>query len=244
MAAPLAVSWKNLGGSKSYEIPALPPVPQPGIYLVKQPLEQASVILGSRGPKRFTPDYVSIDLFNEIFGSSGFGSRLVEKVRTEKGFVYVIYGGITPDLVEGRNVVAFQTKPSTVGEGVDESLGVVKELQDGAFSSSKLSEVKEAIGNSWVFKFEGKGAVLQRIAGQRMLNFPPNYDKTYLPILSGLSQTEVMAAAKKYITPESFVVVVVGNDAVVSEAAEIQDTYKKRYGKQSLSSMLQLACES
>ena len=114
-------SWKGQ--------PVLPPLPEineepkPGIYFVKLPVTQANVIMGQLGVPRLTSDYPSIDAFNEIFGSSGFGlSRLFARIRTELGLAYSVYGGARSGLVRGLNVMMVQTKSESVDVATIESV--------------------------------------------------------------------------------------------------------------------------
>ena len=138
--------WKPRGSM----MPAPPPVevdPTPGIYFISLPFQQASVKLGHLGVPRFTPDYPEIDVFNEIFGASGFGSRLMKRVRTELGLTYGVSGAIVPGLVKGTNYVFLQTKANSVGAAIDESIKVLGQLQSKQPESEELLERKAAIAN-------------------------------------------------------------------------------------------------
>ncbi|NCV14419.1 MAG: insulinase family protein, partial [Betaproteobacteria bacterium] len=102
-------SWEPRGEL----LPPAPPAPEdpaPGIYFVTLPFAQATVKMGQLGVPRLTPDYPAIEMFNEVFGSSGFGARLMQRVRTELGLSYGVYGGIAPAVVKGTNYIFLQTK--------------------------------------------------------------------------------------------------------------------------------------
>lgn len=204
-------------GSRMPAAPAVDFEPKPGLYFITLPFAQASVKFGQLGVPRFTPDYVEIDVFNEVFGSGGFGSRLMKRVRTELGLSYGVSGGIVPGVVKGTNHVFLQTKAASVGPAIEESIKVLRDLQDRDPGVDELSEKKAAIENSYVFNFSSVDEIAGRIARQELLEYPPDYDKTYLPKVLGVKPEEVREVAERRWDPSQFVVVVVGNETAYAE---------------------------
>lgn len=205
-------SWTQRG----IPLPPAPEIanePKPGIYFVVLPFAQSSVKFGHLGVPRFTPDYPAIDVFNEIFGSGGFGSRLMKRVRTELGLSYGVYGGISAGRVRGTNYVFVQTKADSTGAAINESIAVLKKLQTEAPSLAELEEKKLAITNSHVFNFGSKSEIAGRVATHELLDYPKDYDATYLPSIQGVNPQEVSAVASTRWDPSKLVVVVVGNEA-------------------------------
>jgi predicted Zn-dependent peptidase len=205
-------SWSPRGKS----LPPAPTIahePKPGIYFVELPFAQASVKFGYLGVPRFTPDYPAIDVFNELFGSGGFGSRLMKRVRTELGLSYGVYGGIAAGRVRGTNYVFVQTKADSTGAAIDESIAVLKKLQTEPPSQAELDEKKLAITNSYVFNFGSKDEIAGRIASHELLEYPKDYDTSYLPKIQGVGPQEVSAVAAQRWDPKKLVIVVVGNEA-------------------------------
>jgi zinc protease len=205
-------SWRARGNL----LPPAPPVnyePKPGIYFVTLPFAQASVKAGHLGVPRLTPDYPAIDLFNEVFGSGGFGSRLMKRVRTELGLSYGVYGGIAPAVVRGTNYIFLQTKADSTGAALVESIGVLEKLQREPPAEQELSEKRLAIENSYVFNFASVSDIAGRLARQELLGYPSDYDSTYLSKIAHVTPPDVSAVAQKRWQPNTLVAVVVGNEA-------------------------------
>jgi zinc protease len=203
-------SWVARGS----KLPPPPPVKgstEAGIYFIELPFKQASVEVGHQGVGRFTEDYPAIDVFNEAFGSGGFGSRLMQRVRTELGLSYGIYGAIAPGVVRGINYLFLQTKGDSVGPAIRESIEVLKSLQAEPLSPRELSEKKSAIEQSYVFNFSSSDAIAGRGAQQELLHYPERYDETYLPAIEAVTADDVLRVAKQRWQIEEFLVVVVGN---------------------------------
>lgn len=212
-------SWRARGTSLS-----APPLvnfkPQPGVYFITLPFSQATVQMGQLGIPRLTPDYPQIEIFNEVFGSSGFGSRLMARVRTELGLSYGIYGAISPAVVKGTNSIFLQTKAESVAPAIEASLGVLAGLQDAPASKQELQEKKSAIRNSYVFNFDSPEEIAGRQARLELLKYPADYDQTYLPKIEAVSAQEVSEVARQRWDPAQFVLVVVGNEQAYQSLAQ------------------------
>ncbi len=200
-------------------LPAPPSVgadPKPGIYFIGLPFAQASIQMGQLGVPRLTPDYPEIEVFNEIFGSSGFGSRLMNRVRTELGLSYGVYGGISPGVVKGINYVFLQTKVASVVPAVEESFAVLKSLQEELAPASEIHEKQAAIANSFVFNFDSVDDIAVRAAKLELLQYPRDYDETYLAKIKAVGPEMVRTVARDRWEPKKFVVVVVGDESAYS----------------------------
>jgi zinc protease len=204
-------AWKPRG-SVMPPPPEIKDEPKPGVYFITLPFQQASVKLGHLGVPRFTPDYPDIDVFNEIFGSAGFGSRLMKRVRTELGLTYGVSGAIVPGLVKGTNYVFLQTKANSVGAAIDESIEVLEQLQQNEPRGEELSERKEAIANSYIFNFSSADDIAGRVARQELLQYPSDYDQTYLPKIESVTARAVSEVARNRWNPAKLLIVIVGNE--------------------------------
>lgn len=186
--------------------------PRPAIYFVSLPFNQSTVYLGEQGPVRLSPDYIAIEGFNGVFGSGDFGSRLVRRVRTELGLAYSIFGGILAAPIKGRNMIALQTKADTTGVAIRESITALQAMQREPVDDSELSEAKKGIENSYIFKIDTPDDAVRRVALLRLLGYPEDYDRTFIPRIRALSAEDVRAVAERHWHPQHFVIVVVGNE--------------------------------
>ena len=226
---------QNFGGWKARGelLPPAPPVshePKPGIYFVELPFSQAAVQMGQLGVPRLTPDYPAIDLFNEVFGTSGFGSRLMARVRTDLGLTYGVYGGISPAVVKGVNYIFLQTKADSVAPAIEESIAVLSGLQSAPPTKDEMEEKKTAIQNSFVLNFDSIDEIAVRNARLKLLEYPVDYDQTYLSKIHGVDAPAVMEVAQKRWDPKKFVVVVVGNKTAYDSLQKALATKKGQVG--------------
>jgi zinc protease len=205
--------------------PELAPAAEPAIYFIEKPFAQATIYYGHYGVPRLSPDYPQIDVFNHIFGTSGFTSRLMERVRSNLGLAYGTYGAITSGLKVGSSVVYVQTKAESAGQALAASLQVVQEMRTQPVTSAELQQAQRSINNSFVFNFATPEAALDGQFNLQLLRYPPDYYQTYLPKISAVNLAQVQEVANTRLEPEKFIFVVVGNaqayESVLQAAAQL-----------------------
>lgn len=204
--------------------PAVDFKPTPGIYFVELPFAQSTVQMGQLGLPRLTPDYMAIDLFNEVFGSGGFGSLLMKRIRTELGLSYGIFGGIAPGVVKGMNFIQLQTKAQSTAEAIAESMRVLQGVQRTPVENALVLEKRHSITNSFVFNFESSEAVISRAAHHMLLSYPEDFDDTYLAKLKALTPMDIKTVASERWNLSDFVIVVVGNNDAYTDVARMMST--------------------
>jgi zinc protease len=219
-----ALVSKYLGAwqSESVDLSPLPQLdndPQPALYVVKQPLQQASIILGHRGVPRLTDDYVAIEGFNELFGG-GFGSRLFARIRTELGLSYSVGGGISPGVVRGVNSVGLQTKSQSVVTAIEEVYKIIEGVQHDLPTVGELNDIKRGIEDSFVFKFSSPEKIVERAALIQTIQYPADYDARHLPQVRSLTPEALRSVAQRRWDPRKIVIVVVGDETAYSALQE------------------------
>ncbi|RME60066.1 MAG: insulinase family protein, partial [Candidatus Dadabacteria bacterium] len=172
-----------------YAPSSVPSVPKPlssGIYFFKGDFKQATVIAGSQSISRKMPvkRKVEIDLFNTVVGADSFVSILGEKIRSEMGAAYWIYGSVSPGRVKGVNIVAFQTGANRFKESFTASLTLLKEAIEGKdLEPKRLAIARNILRNRFIFNYTTPMAVLQRRVMLKFFGYPKDYDNQYLKLL-------------------------------------------------------------
>lgn len=207
-------SWKSLP-SELPKIPKFLHKPKPGIYFLEKDLQQATVFMAQPGPKRLNKDYAIIDVFNVVFGSSGFNSLLVQELREKRGLVYSAYGSIDPDVEVGLNIIAFQTKNESTIQAIEESLNTLHSIQKSNFKSNKIQDAKDSITNSFVFRYDGTYELVKRAAVKDLLNYPKDFDQTYLPKIAKANEADLVNVANKYWQTDQLAIIIVGAKSVL-----------------------------
>ncbi len=212
--------WK----ARSSDLPPLPPVktvPPGGVYFLSFPFQQSTVYITQLGVPRFTPDYYAIQLFNDIFGEEGFGSRLFRRVRSELGLVYSVYAAVGSDVTVGKNIIALKTKAESTAQSIVESLKVLKEMQQNSVTEAELSAAKRGVENSFVFNFDSEAAIVVRAAIKQLQRYPAGFDQSYISEIRKVSVEEIKSVAQNRWDLSKLIIIVVGNESVYAQLEQM-----------------------
>ena len=191
--------------------PAPPPAPPRTIYLVDKPGAPQSVIrIGHVGVPRSTPDFFALRVLNTMLGGS-FTSRLNQNLRETHGYTY----GARSQFDMRRLAGPFLATASVVTAKTDSSLiEFMKELRRIRTEPPPEAELKKAkayiaLGLPGEFETTADAAVeyLDLLAN----DLPLDTYSSYMQHIQAVTAADVQGVAQKYIDPEHFAVVVVGD---------------------------------
>ena len=185
--------------------------PRARVVFISLPLTQASVQLVQLGVPRHAPDAVAIDLSNHIL-SSGFGSRLVQKIRTELGLAYVVGGGVASGAGRGMTSISLQTKTESTGQALAAVFNLIDQMRLIQPTALEIDQNVRSVAASFIFLFESPAEIVSRRASQEFFGYPDDYDKTYLAKLRALTPQAVRAVAEQHMRAEDFLVIVAGDE--------------------------------
>lgn len=180
------------------------------IYIIDKPGTQAAIVMGHLGPEPYNPLTHSLSVFSEIFGMGGMSSRLMNIIRTQKGYAYTVSGGFVSRIPNTIFEVDCQTKLSSVRDAIQTTLGIIDEMRTLPVSDDELKQAKESIQNSFVFNFERRKHLVHRLFDYDRKGFPRDYLEDYLDYIRKLSANDVMKAAFEALQPQKIQVVIVG----------------------------------
>ncbi len=188
--------------------------PKPGVFFVeKDDVNQSSIHLVHLGIEKRDPDYFALEVMNEIFGG-GFSSRLFSHVRSDKGLAYAVSGGVRNDWdYPGLFDVFLGTKSQTTATGIDALMTEIKGILEAKPSAEELKKAKDAILNSFVFRFDSKRKILFEQALDEFFGYPPDFLEQYRAEIEKVTADDVLRVARKHIRPADLAILVVGKSA-------------------------------
>lgn len=201
--------------SSPLDLPS-PPEVQPryerGVFIIPRNLAQASLTLGHFGINRFNPDRYAIELMDSILGGGGFSSRIMERVRTEEGLAYSV-GTTFP--TSSRDISLFRATAQTKNENVPRAVSAILEemvrIQQEPVSQEELDRAKEAIINSFVFRFTSRFGIVVQLMTLEFNGYPPDHLETLLDRYRAVTVADIQRVARQYLHPDATTIFVIGD---------------------------------
>jgi zinc protease len=193
--------------------PEINPDPaKPGYYQVdKTDVNQSNIQMVALGITRKNPDYFATSVFNEAFGG-GFSSRLFGDIRTTKGLAYAVGGGVGAGWDHpGMLRLMVSTKSKTTIESIQALDEEVADLAKRPINDDEIKRAKDAILNSFVFRFDSPEKVLQEKMAYEFYGYPLDFLENFQKGIEAVTKEDVARVAAKYIHREQMAVLVVGN---------------------------------
>jgi len=189
------------------------PVERKTVQLIEKDLTQSTIVLGHEGLSRTHPDYYSVTVMNYILGAGGFSSRLMDSIRDKQGLAYGIMSHFDARLMPGSFWVNLQTKTETTNQAITGVLSEIKSIRDTPVSDQELAEAKSFLMGSFPLRFDSTAKLAHVLAQVELYGLGLEYFSDYPKWIDRVTKEDVQRAAKQYLDPKRYALVVVGNIA-------------------------------
>jgi zinc protease len=192
------------------------PGPKPGVYFAdKEDVDQSSVEIVGLGTERSNPDYYALSVMNEVF-SGGFGSRVVQYVRTKLGLAYSVGGsyGAAYDH-PGEFLSEAGTKSVSTVAATQAVLEEIGRLKTKPPTPEELKKAKDDVMNSFIFRYDTPEKVLNEQVTLAFYGYPPDFLEKYKDGIEHVTAADVTRVANKYIDISKLAILVVGNKSEI-----------------------------
>lgn len=185
-------------------------------FINKSDVNQSVVLLGHVGGLRDNPDYAKLQVMNEVL-SGGFSGRLFQKVRTDMGLAYSVFGQYGMNtFYPGVFYAGVMTKSSTTAEAIDAIIAEIERLQNEPITEKELQDTKEQFLNSLVFRYDSYDKVLSERLSNEYRGLSPDAFDEYVEGVRNTTIEDVQRVAREYLKPEQVEILVVGNETEIS----------------------------
>ena len=186
-----------------------------GTYTVDLPqLTQSTVQIGHIGGQFDSPDYPSLSVLNEVL--NGVSGRLVNKIRSELGLAYSVYGVWRPRSDhDGAFLAGGETRSETTVPFIKAMRTEIDRLRREPISETELANAKESILNSFVFNFQDPAQTLGRLMRYEYYGYPEDFIFQYQRGVKATTIADIQRVAREYLQPDNLITLIVGNSAAI-----------------------------
>jgi len=206
--------WRAQSGPAPVKQPAVEPPAKREVYIVDKPgAPQTQIRIGTIGVPRSTADYFPLQVMNTVLGGS-FSSRLNMNLREKNGYTYGASSGFEMRAEAGPFAAAAGVQTDKTSEALKEFFNELNGIQQSV-PADELARAKNYVALRFPSGFEATGDISRRLEEVLVYRLPEDYFSKYVQNIEAVTAADVQRVARKYIQPDRFVVVVVGDRKVI-----------------------------
>ncbi|MFQ5768591.1 MAG: M16 family metallopeptidase, partial [Acidobacteriota bacterium] len=204
-------SWSGKAPS-----PAAPPSPvapeSPQVILVHEgDLTQAQVRWGHGAPHRAHSSHDAAGLMNDPLGGGGFSSRLMQRIRSQKGLTYGISSGFDARALAGCFRVSTFTPHASVVEVLSDMETIISQYRQSGPEAEELDAARDRLTGGYPLQFETASQVAGHLLEMELYGLPEEDLRSYPLRLASVSREEIARLARDLLHPRPDVIVAAGN---------------------------------
>jgi zinc protease len=181
------------------------------IYLIDRAgSEQADIRIGGLAVEHSHEDYFPLVVANAVLGA-GTGSRLFLNIRERKGYAYDVYSTVSALKQAGTFYIASETRTGVTTSAIKETLAEVARLRNERVGPEELQNAKNYIAGLFSILLSTQGGIAEQMTLSRLLGLGPGYIEHYREHVERVTAADVERVARKYLSSETAVIVVVGD---------------------------------
>lgn len=178
--------------------------------ILKDDVNQSNIYLGHIGGLRNNPDYFALIVMNKILGG-GFTSRLFKNVRSRQGLAYSVFGAYSANYdYPGEFYVGCQTKSESTVKAIRAMLREVEKMKESEVTDEELDLAKDSFLNSFVFNFDTKGEIVNRLMTYEYYGYPADFLLQIKQNVEKVTKEDVLRVAQKHLKPDQVQILAVG----------------------------------
>jgi len=171
---------------------------------------QSDVVIGTNGPRRRDPEYMSASLGNNILGQFGMMGRIGDVVREKSGLAYYAYSSVSAGTGPGSWEVSAGVNPQNVKRALD----LIQEeldrfVQDGV-TEDELADSKANFIGRLPLSLESNGGVANALLNIERHQLGLDYYRHYPDLVNDVTREHVLNTARKFIDVNRLAVAVAG----------------------------------
>jgi len=202
--------WKNTAPVAKVTLPAAQPAGPRTVYLVnKAGAAQSQIRIGLVGVARSTPDFFTLDVVNTVLGGS-FTSRLNQNLREVHGYAYGASSAFSMRQAAGPFQAAAGVQTDKTTEALKEFFKELDAIRE-PISAGELARGKNYQALGYPRSFETLSGMAGELVSMAVYGLPETFFNEYVPKVQSVTAAQAQAAAQKYIQPDRFAIVVVGD---------------------------------
>jgi predicted Zn-dependent peptidase len=171
---------------------------------------QSVIMVGHDGPPRAIEDYVATTTMALVLGGM-FSSRLNMKLREEKGYAYGAFGGFDTRKHGGVFAARAAVQSEVTVAALADMVAEIERVHRDGVTAEELEQARAYRAGVFPVNFAGVMPVASGLGDIVVHGFPDDHFDALRAKILDVTLDEVNETAQRYLRPEDFVTVVVGD---------------------------------
>ncbi|HZM24031.1 MAG TPA: pitrilysin family protein [Anaerolineales bacterium] len=203
--------WQVKGQKEPPELPALKLLKKTASKIHRiAGKSQSDLVIGTNGPKRLDPEFMSATLGNNILGQFGMMGRIGDVVREKSGLAYYAYSSLSAGIGPGSWEVSAGVNPQNVKKASDLIIDELKRFVQEGVSTDELSDSKANFIGRLPLSLESNGGVANALLNIERYDLGLDYYRHYAGLVNEINNEDVLSTARKFIDPDKLAIAVAG----------------------------------
>lgn len=181
-----------------------------GVKVVTMDVPQSALAFAQKGLKRDDPDFYTAYVLNHMMGGGGFTSRLYDEIREKRGLAYSVGSYLNPldhvGLLQGYG----GTANARVGETIDVLKNEWRKMAEQGVEQKELDDAKTYLIGSFPLRLTSTSGIAGTLVAMQQEKLGLDYLNRRNSFIDAVTLDDVNRLAKKLLTPDNLVIVVVG----------------------------------
>jgi zinc protease len=203
--------WEVKGQKEALSLPPLKPLKKTVVKHHRIPgKSQSDLIIGTNGPMRRDPEFMSASIGNNILGQFGMMGRIGDVVREKSGLAYYAYSSLSAGLGPGSWEVNAGVNPRNVKKASELIQDELKRFVQEGVTADELADTKANFIGRLPLSLESNGGVANALLNIERHQLGLDYYHRYQDLVNEVSAEDVLTTARKYIDPNKLVIAIAG----------------------------------
>jgi zinc protease len=181
-----------------------------GVQVIDYPTPQSVALFGHAGIDREHLDFFAAYLLNQIFGGSGFESRLMREIRENRGLTYAINSYLVSRDYADVYIGQFSSANDRVAEALDVLRAEWTKMARDGITQEELEHAQTYLTGAYPLRFDGNAKIARILVGMQMQGLDPSYIKTRNDKVSAVTLEQANTVAGWLYQPEMLRIFVIG----------------------------------
>ena len=203
--------WSNPGQPDQ---PELPPVkPLDGIVTRQVDIpgkSEADVIMGTAGPPRRSPDFLTASLGNNILGQFGMFGRIGESVREKSGLAYHASSSLSGGIGPGPWLFLAGVDPKNLEKAIELMRLEITRFVSEPVTTEELEDSQANYIGRLPLSLESNGGVASALLNLERYELGLDYYLRYPDLVRAITPEAILTAAQKYLHPDRMAIATAG----------------------------------